>query len=130
MQKIIPFHYFDGNFSMSDIKIIYIPQAGQVTPKLTYTTDYSTEESPEVKAYVDAKWREENEKELAKTGKTLQNESLVSVSFLNADNGDLDVKAEEYKSWKTKAKKDYYQKFGNADIPNPLNVRQFYIRHS
>lgn len=123
MQKITPFHYFDGNFSMSDIKIIYVPQQGQAVPQITSYDATLAEPVDKIKEYIDSKWQQESDKELKKTGKPLQDETLVSVATIDLDSGDLDVIPTKYKRWKTTAKKEFYSQFGNIDIPNPLNVQ-------
>lgn len=117
MNKLNPFSYFNPDFKMDDIKIVYMPSNKNLTvPSIQeYECHYNL--SNEVQAYIDKTWMSECAK------KTLQNEELVSVRFIDIENGQLEVTPAEYKTWKTTAKKDFYTQFGNKDIPNPLNVQ-------
>ena len=123
-EKIAPFHYFNPDFLIEDIKIVYLPQPGQTQPEIKeYSYNYYDEVSSDVKEYIEKTWNEENLKEIEKKGTSLKNEPLVSVQFINIDNGDLDVTPIDYKAWKTTGKKRFYEQHGNSAIPNPLNVQ-------
>ena len=117
MNKLNPFSYFNPDFKMDDIKIVYIPSdTKKIIPSIKeYECHYDV--SNEVQTYIEQTWTAEC------TKKTLENEPLVSVRFIDMENGQLEVTPVEYKTWKTTAKKDFYTQFGNKDIPNPLNVQ-------
>lgn len=118
MTKLNPFTYFNADFPMDDIKIVYMPQQAIREPAVTECAfHYYESVSPDVARYIDRKWADENAK------KPLQNEPIVSVRFVNLETGDLETAPMDYKAWKTTGKKDFYDQFGNKDMPNPLNVQ-------
>ena len=120
MTKLNLYTYFNKDFPMDDIKIVYMPQQTVPASEPTVTEcsfHYYDSVSPEVTRYIDQKWAAENAK------KPLQNEPIVSVRFVNLENGELETAPMDYKAWKTTGKKEFYDQFGNKDIPNPLNVQ-------
>ena len=94
MTKLNPYTYFNKDFSMDDIKIVYMPHQTVPASEPTVTEcsfHYDDSVSPEVTRYIDQKWAAENAK------KTLQNEPIVSVRFVNLENGELETAPRDYK---------------------------------
>lgn len=113
-----PFSYFNDNFEMDDIKIIYWPHTLDEMPRIHESSyDYYASISADVSNYIEKDWAAQCAK------KPLENEPLVSVKGIHLEDGTLHVVPVDYKAWKTTGKKDFYQQYGKHDIPNPLNVQ-------
>lgn len=118
MTLLNPFQYLEADFDMHKIKIVHTPADYTQMPKVTVSFKSLQNNLPpqefDTRAF---EWQTACQKE------PLENEALVSVRFINLENGDLNVAPTCYKDWKTMAKKEFYNKFGDMYIPNALNVQ-------
>ncbi len=116
MSKLNPLSYFNPDFDMNDIKIVYIPPKNKHFPVI-HESLYKLHIPTEAQKFIDESWVQECAKKMR------PNEILANVRFINIENGDLEIAPEEYKIWKITAQKEFCDKFGNNFVPNPLNVQ-------
>ena len=118
MKIFNPYEHVDPAFDAGKIKIIYTPTDYSVLPKATVAfASLQGNLPPEEVAARDTEWERACAKE------PLQDEPIVSVRFIDMENGDLKVAPAQYKDWKTMAKKGFFKAFGDMYIPNTANVQ-------
>jgi len=103
MKMFNPYEYVDPRFDMSKIKIIYIPTDYGTLPKATTAfASLQAKLPPEEVAVRDEEWQHACAKE------PLEDEPVVSVRFVDMENGNLKVAPAQYRDWKTMAKKGFF----------------------
>ena len=119
MYLIKPYSYLNSKFDKGDIRIIHMPSENQkdLPFAIVSAANLSATLPPEETQVIADAWMNELKKE------ALQNEGIVSVRFIEAKKGILRVAPADYRTWKTTAKKGFYDRFGCMYIPNSLNVQ-------
>ena len=117
-QLLNPYRYLKPDFNMSEIKVIDLPDDTTHYPQAYVSVaQLSYQMPPEETDAVEKAWH----KALAK--EPLADEPILSVRFFNRAERSFILAPDQYKVWKTAAKKDFYAQFGSGYIPNLMNVQ-------